>query len=116
MSITTYHSDTLINRKNKLKNNEKSIDSYCVTCYIIGMEKQMSDNRNQTINFNYETARLLAKRSIARRMTIEGLRASIADCQECVALGIETGRYCDEISEYRMEIARRENGRGRRTA
>lgn len=41
----------------------------------------------------------------AKKMSIAGLVASIADCQECVANGIDKfGKYVDQISIYRKEL------------
>jgi hypothetical protein len=41
-------------------------------------------------------------------MSIAGLIASIADCQECIANGIDTyGKYVDQISIYRKELQTR---------
>ena len=44
----------------------------------------------------------------AMNMSIAGLVASIADCQECIANGIDThGKYADQISVYRKELQSR---------
>jgi len=49
-------------------------------------------------NWEYEIRR-------AKKMSIAGLIANIADCQECVANGIDTyGKYVDQISIYRKEL------------
>lgn len=40
----------------------------------------------------------------AKRMTIDGLYASIDDCQECIRLGINPNKYYDQISVYRKEL------------
>jgi hypothetical protein len=44
----------------------------------------------------------------AKAMSVAGLIASIADCQECIANGIDTyGKYVDQISIYRKELQTR---------
>jgi len=49
-------------------------------------------------NWEYEIRR-------AKKMSIAGLIANIADCQECIANGIDTyGKYVDQISIYRKEL------------
>jgi hypothetical protein len=41
----------------------------------------------------------------AKAMSVAGLIASIVDCQECIANGIDTyGKYVDQISIYRKEL------------
>ena len=40
----------------------------------------------------------------AKRMTIDGLYASIDDCQECIRLDINPNKYFDQISIYRKEL------------
>jgi hypothetical protein len=48
----------------------------------------------------------------AKRMSIAGLVASIVDCQECIANGIDTyGKYVDQISIYRKELQGRKVSR-----
>lgn len=48
----------------------------------------------------------------AKKMSIAGLVANIADCQECIANGIDTyGKYIDQISIYRKELQSRKVGR-----
>jgi len=46
----------------------------------------------------------------AKKMSIAGLIATIADCQECIRLGINPNKYFDQISIYRKEFnTRRHN-------
>ena len=40
----------------------------------------------------------------AKKMSIDGLYASIDDCQECIRLGINPNKYYDQISVYRKEL------------
>ena len=48
----------------------------------------------------------------AKAMSVAGLIASIADCQECVANGIDKfGKYTDQISIYRKELQGRKVSR-----
>lgn len=52
-------------------------------------------------NWEYEISR-------AKKMSIAGLIASIVDCKECIANGIDTyGKYVDQISIYRKELLTR---------
>lgn len=58
----------------------------------------MSDYNPFVCNWSVEEKR-------AANMSIAGLVASIADCQECIANGIDTyGKYADQISVYRKEL------------
>lgn len=43
----------------------------------------------------------------AKAMTIMGLKYSIEDCRECIKLNINPSKYQDQISVYRMELAKR---------
>ena len=47
----------------------------------------------------------------AKRMSIAGLIASIADCQECIRLDINPNKYFDQISIYRKELQGRKVSR-----
>ena len=40
----------------------------------------------------------------AKRMTIDGLYASIDDCRECIRLDINPNKYYDQISVYKAEL------------
>lgn len=41
----------------------------------------------------------------AKKMSIDGLYASIEDCQQCIKNGIDYfGKYTDQISIYRKEL------------
>ena len=40
----------------------------------------------------------------AANMSIAGLVASIADCQECIDQGVNPEKYADQISVYRKEL------------
>jgi hypothetical protein len=40
----------------------------------------------------------------AANMSIDGLVASIADCQECIAQGVNPEKYFDQIAVYRKEL------------
>ena len=45
--------------------------------------------------------------SIAKRMTNQGLVSAIAECLECISLGINPEKYIDQAKVYRQELARR---------
>lgn len=40
----------------------------------------------------------------AANMSIAGLVASIADCQECIDQGVNPEKYYDQIAVYRKEL------------
>ena len=40
----------------------------------------------------------------AKRMSIDGLYASIDDCRECIRLNINPNKYYDQISVYKAEL------------
>jgi len=59
-------------------------------------------------NYNPFVCNWSVEEKRARNMSIAGLVASIADCQECIANGIDTyGKYADQISVYRKELQSR---------
>lgn len=43
----------------------------------------------------------------AMNMSIAGLIASIADCQDCINQGVNPEKYYDQISVYRKELQSR---------
>jgi len=48
-----------------------------------------------------------AKQNYAKRLSISELNYAIKDCIECIASGIDSGYYLDEISVYRQELSKR---------
>jgi hypothetical protein len=40
----------------------------------------------------------------AKRMSIDGLYASIDDCRECIRMNINPNKYYDQISVYKAEL------------
>ena len=40
----------------------------------------------------------------AMGMSVAGLIASIADCQECISQGVNPEKYYDQIAVYRKEL------------
>lgn len=44
---------------------------------------------------------------IAKGMSNQGLVSAIAECLECISLGINPDKYVDQAKVYRQELARR---------
>lgn len=57
----------------------------------------MSDYNPFVCNWSVEEKR-------AANMSIAGLVASIADCQECIDQGVNPEKYYDQIAVYRKEL------------
>jgi hypothetical protein len=41
-------------------------------------------------------------------MTIQQLQWAIADCKECIKIGVNTSKYMDQLSVYRQEVMKQE--------
>lgn len=61
------------------------------------MESKMSDYNPFVCNWSVEEKK-------AANMSIAGLVASIADCQECIDQGVNPEKYYDQIAVYRKEL------------
>ena len=61
------------------------------------MESKMSDYNPFICNWSIEEKK-------AANMSIAGLVASIADCQECIDQGVNPEKYYDQIAVYRKEL------------
>ena len=44
----------------------------------------------------------------ASKMTIQQLQWAIADCKECIKIGVNTSKYMDQLSVYRQEVMKQE--------
>ena len=45
--------------------------------------------------------------SNAKKMNVEQLKWAIADCLECIKLGVNTDKYMDQLSVYREQLAKK---------
>ena len=67
----------------------------------------ITTKENEMKSYNPYICNISTEIEIAKRMSNQGLVSAIAECLECISLGINPSKYLEQAKVYRQELSKR---------